>query len=664
MLPLGLMAAAAAMTPVPARGQDAPEAWRASLRQVVPGADRFDDRQGEPPVFRAYRVDADGREALVGYVFLTSDVPPEKLGFNAPIEVLVGLDLEGTLTGVRVIDYVESLRRSRGDFLARPGFQEQFVGKSIADAFQVKRDVDGITGATISVDATARGIRDAARRVARAHGLGSVSAAAGATTLDAATVALETLEPLSWSEMAPRGLVQQILVLEDGRTAAELSLLPLRDDAVAELVIGAETLGEVRERAGALAAERHLVVAGVDGPLAGGLNLARLTVVQEGDTVRLEGDDVLLFGPPREGKLDGQVRFLRVLLLDGSVELAQPFTFVLDLRPGLGVYTAEYPGASPAVATPAAADSAAAPTAAQTTGAPPRALDPLALALEDTEETLLQRTLATTSWTRVGALAVLLALAGAAFATKRVRLRWAALGATLVYLGFIDKGFLSVSHINSALSVGPAVFLSDLPLLLLVVFTVVTTLLWGRVFCGYLCPFGALQDLLERVVPRRLRREPSAALHRHAARLKYGVLAVVVAPAALGSGASLFEYAEPFGTVFFPSRSLLLWAIAIGILAASAVVPRFYCRYFCPLGAALALGSLLAPLRIRRVEQCGVCKVCEQRCPTRAIQGADIDFKECVRCNVCEVNLIEKAGVCRHDMQVVRSRLVKLKVGR
>ena len=60
---------------------------------------------------------------------------------------------------------------------------------------------------------------------------------------------------------------------------------------------------------------------------------------------------------------------------------------------------------------------------------------------------------------------------------------------------------------------------------------------------------------------------------------------------------------------------------------------------------------------------CGVCKVCEQRCPTHAIEGSRIDFKECVRCNVCEVKLIQKAGVCRHDMGVVRSRLVELKVG-
>lgn len=642
LLPTLSAALAAALASPGAAGQGVPGPLEDLLREVVPAADRFAERQGEPPVFRAYRTTPAGQETLEGLAFLTSDVPPEQLGFDGPIEVLVGLDPNGTLTGVRVVHYVESLRRSRGDFLASPGFREQFVGKSIGDAFQVRRDVDGISGATLTVDAMSRGIRNAARRVALAHGLGPASAASGASPLDPLGVTIDELERLPWSDLVLRGLAQQIQVLEEAGTAADLSLLPLRDEEVAEIVLGPTMLGEVRERAGPLAG-RHLLAAGVDGPLAGGLNLARLFVVQGEDTVRLGPEDVLLFGPPREGKLDGQFRFVRVLLLDASVDLARPFRFVLDLRPGLDVYVAEYPGAR----------GGGGPTT------------PFTLTFDgQSEETLVLRALARTSWPRVALIALVLALCLAAFLTKRKRLRWVSLGATLVFLGFVDGGFLSVSHIGSALRVGPGVVLGDPGLLLLVGFTVVTTLLWGRVFCGYLCPFGVLQDLLERLVPRRLRRELPPAVHRNATRVKYGVLVLVLAPAALGSGVSLFQYFEPFGTVFFPSRSLLLWVIAAGILAASAAVPRFYCRYACPLGAALALGSLLAPLRIRRVEQCGVCKVCEQGCPTRAIRGGDIDFEECVRCNVCEVKLARKAGVCRHDMAVVRSRLVSLKVRR
>ena len=267
------------LVPVSSSAQDTSEEWLSLLEGVVPAADRFTDRQGQPPVFEAYRVDpSTGRETLAGYAFLTSDLPPEQMGFNGPIEVLVGMDLGGVLTGIVVVRYNESLQTSRGDFLARDGFQEQFSGKSIVDAFQVRRDVDGITGATITVDATSRGIRNAAREVALAYRLGSVSSATEAPLLDPVSVPLAELEGLSWTQMLLRGMAQRILVLDEDRTAVDLTLVYLRDDAVAELLIGPEMLSEVLEQAGALAHERHLVLAGVDGPSAGSLNLGRASL--------------------------------------------------------------------------------------------------------------------------------------------------------------------------------------------------------------------------------------------------------------------------------------------------------------------------------------------------------------------------------------------------
>ena len=388
--------ALALLAPAFASAQDAPEEWLERLETVMPEADRFTHRQGQPPVFEAYQIDSSTeQETLAGYVFLTSDMPPEQMGFNGPIEVLVGMDLRGVLTGIVVVRYRESLQSSRGDFLATDGFQEQFAGKSIVDAFQVRRDVDGITGATITVDAMSRGIRNAARQVALAYRLGSLASASEAPTLDPISVTLDEFERLSWTQMLLRGLVQQILVLDDERTATDLTLLYLRDEAFAEILMGPGMLGEVLERVGPFARERHLVVAGVDGPLAGALNLARLSIVQDGDTVGLSSPEILLFGPPREGKLDGQVRMVRVLLVDRVVDMTRPFTYVLDLRPGLGIFSAEYPGERR--------------VAVQTEGAG-----------ADEEETVRSRPFAGTS-ARVAALLALLFLVTAAFATKRAR---------------------------------------------------------------------------------------------------------------------------------------------------------------------------------------------------------------------------------------------------
>src|SRR5690606_5283390 len=128
------------------------------------GADRFDEKRGDPPVIRAY-----AGERLLGFVFLTRDIPPEQLGYSGPVQAIVGLGVDGRVSGARVTDYYESYKSSMGDFLRRPGIQEQFADKSIADPFEVNADVDGVSRATISTRAFARGIRNASRRVAEAY---------------------------------------------------------------------------------------------------------------------------------------------------------------------------------------------------------------------------------------------------------------------------------------------------------------------------------------------------------------------------------------------------------------------------------------------------------------------------------------------------------------
>ena len=244
----------------------------------------------------------------------------------------------------------------------------------------------------------------------------------------------------------------------------------------------------------------------------------------------------------------------------------------------------------------------------------------------------------------------------AAFLTKKEALRWTALSATLLYLGFYKNGFLSVSHITSVIKLGPEALTNNLTTLIIAAFTIITTLIWGRVFCSSLCPFGAVQDFITRFTPKKWRIKVPQKIHDNALYIKYGILALILITAMVNANLSIFQYFEPFGTLFFFSPSVLLWAILIAILAACFVVERFYCRYVCPLGAALGIVSMVSPLRIKRVPQCTMCKVCEHACPTGAIRAEKIDFKECVRCDICEGKLIELAGTCRHSMDEIGRR--------
>ena len=663
------------------------------LREVIPEADLFSPATGDPLVKQAYQ----GQE-LIGYVFLTSDLPPEEYGYSGTIETLVGMKLDGTLTGIRVTRYRESYMRSMGDFLRRPGFQEQYTGKYVGEAFRVGGDVDGISQVSISVRALSRGIRNAARRVANAYSF----------EVELPTGTVEDVVGLSWFELRRRGVVERLEVTEPGEGSAGISLSHMWSDRVGEYLLGEEmyqrALASVERRGGA----DHLMLYTVDGPRLRLFVREGWAIEQGGDTIDISPDNIVMLGLTSGGVSYGEATITGVMMVEDAVDITRPFTFLYDLGSRLGSHRLDYTTqeariimaeeAAAAAEAEAAAERAAAEeravAEALASTAPPSTtieggapIDPAEAELEGLsdssaisgsdeilpgegfdftliqEETLLERMLANTSWTRVALILLVLAFGMAAFFTKITLLRWVSLGVTLVVLGFVDGGFLSVSHITSAIWVGPSVFLEDLPLLLMVVFTVVTTLIWGRVFCGFLCPFGALQDFLDRIIPESWKRAPSTRAHRMGLRAKYLVLAIIVIPALAGSHVSFYEYFEPFGTVFFRSPSILLWVIAGGFILASAIVPRFYCRYACPLGAALAIASVVSPKRIRRVEQCDHCMVCQQKCPTGAIEGPKIDFKECVRCNVCEVQLIEKAGVCGHEMEEIRPRLIQVKLG-
>ena len=696
------------------------------LQRVVPDATSFSEKSGDPPVYEAFAEDPNGTaERLIGYAFVSADLPPEEFGYSGAINVLVGVDLVGNITGAAVVEHHEALAISRGDFLRAPGVEAQYAGKHVGEAFRIYHDIDGISGATISAGAMARGIRNSARRVAMAYLRRPAPPVVAAS--DGGGVTAESLDRLTWLELIASGLIAKMEVVRYNALGLDLSFAFVGNEKLGDFLVGAEPYASMLEDVGPRHADFHVMILGLDGSFIAGFRPRGLTVLQGEGSYPLPRNQVVYWGRPEEGKMAEQVFYAATLLVDRAVDVSQPFT--IQYEDGQGdPMTIEYTvppdvlafvrgGSTPAAvassdggpppsgsATPADGAASASPPesgngangengtdgtsgsgesavenpdvapssassdaqpAATTADPAPVPADQAGLDFsfdfeDEEDESALSVMMAQTRWSRVVGLLIILGLAMNAFIFKGVAARWVALAGTLVYLGWIDGGFLSVSHITSGIAGGPGVYLGDLAMLIMIVFTVVTTLIWGRVFCGFLCPFGALQDFMERVIPERFQREMPKRVHDRAIYIKYGILALILVLAVVRSDISIYGYFEPFGTVFFWSSSVLMWSIAGAVLLASAVIPRFYCRYACPLGAALGVASLVSLFRIPRVEQCEVCKVCEQSCPTGAISGPDIDFKECVRCNICEVKLLTKAGVCRHDMEEVRSRLVQL----
>ena len=622
------------------------EVDEAMLHEVFRGADSFSAKEGSPPVYKAYSDNPENIEPeVIGYLFETPDWPPEEIGYSGPIDVLVGMDLKGTIVDIKVLYYRESYKSIRGDFINSEYFPDQFKVKNIVDGFRVGRDIDGISRATISSWAVARGVRNAARRVAQTYL--SDSDFVSLTSSDA--LGLRVLEAKSWEEMIESGLVVEMNIEQPDQTVLKLALAFIGHDGLGELLVGSNDYSRAEREASNRVQNGNMLLVGIDGDSSRPFRQERLAVQQGDETYPIERRRFVYVGSADQGKIADKVRFAGAMLLDPAIDLNEPFTVLYNTGGTIGEFgtiaSAQYqvPPIPLALAL------------GQTI--PPELLPAIDKDLTEFEnEGLYASLISDAPWDEVAALLVLFALVMTAFLRKNATIRWVALGCTLVYLGWLDGGFVSVSHITNGIKLGPSLFLNDLPLLLIIVFTLVTTLFWGRIFCSSLCPFGALQDFIAHFLPRHFQRELPQAIHDKAIYIKYGVLVFLVVMALAYSELSLFQYFEPFGTIFYISQSLVLWLILLIFLLASVFVSRFYCRYVCSLGAALGLVALLSPWRIKRVEQCQVCKVCEHACPTGAIRGPDIDFKECVRCDICEAKLVDKSGVCKHSIDEVAAR--------
>ncbi len=616
------------------------------LAELFPDATEFSAKSGNPPVISTFGLNADNEQELLGYVFETADLPPEEVGYSAPINVLVGIRLDGSLTSIQVLYYRESYKSIRGDFLATERFPNQFDGKNIADGFRVGRDIDGVSRATVTSWAVARGIRNAGRRVAAAY-MNDSALVSGAA---ADAIALNYLSQRTWEQLKQEKFVVDFTIPQPNDTLLELDLVFIGHDGLGELIIGVDDYSIADREASNRASDGNLLLIGIDGDAKRPFRQERLAVEQDGTRYLISRNRFVYAGSADSGLIRDQVRFAGAVVLDTAIDLSKPFTVLYDDSETRGAFETyqqiEYqvPALALALATGGTIPAEYLPA-------------PVTNFANLGEEDALGSLINDAPWLEVSAMVLLLALVMTSFLKKNANLRWATLAYTLLYLGFFDGGFVSVSHITNGIKQGPALFLNDLPLLLIVVFTLVTTLFWGRVFCSSLCPFGALQDFITRFVPKKWQRKVPQKLHDTALYLKYGILFFLVVMALSYSELSLFQYFEPFGTIFYFSQSLLLWSILLMFLVGATIVPRFYCRYACPLGAALGVVSFVSPFKIKRVDQCQVCKVCEHACPTGAIRGPDIDFKECVRCDVCEIKLIARSGVCKHDMDEVKIRI-------
>ncbi len=229
-------------------------------------------------------------------------------------------------------------------------------------------------------------------------------------------------------------------------------------------------------------------------------------------------------------------------------------------------------------------------------------------------------------------------------------LRFAFLIYTVLFIGYYCLAQLSIVNVATfirllttdsnweTLLLEPIVFV-------LWSFVALTILLWGRgIFCGWLCPFGAIQELMGKLAQKLNIEQKSFpfAVHERLLVVKYLILVVLVGLSLHSiAAAAPFLEVEPFKTSINLKfqREWYFSIYAIGLIVVSLFATKFYCRYICPLGALLSFISRISIFHwLRRRPECGsICHTCANDCRIAAINiKGEIDESECHYCLSCQ----------------------------
>jgi ferredoxin len=201
--------------------------------------------------------------------------------------------------------------------------------------------------------------------------------------------------------------------------------------------------------------------------------------------------------------------------------------------------------------------------------------------------------------------------------------------------------------------------------MVLAIFTVMTTILFGRIFCGYVCPLGATQDIIDFFYNKKndvyqrflkLRHIFMAAAAVSAAlgiNLGFHLLPISIATRFYGLVVYPFIKApaflalafmqEHFGWFGYASLHLMRVSTVFAVFSIIAFIfffsrntRRFWCKYICPSGAFIGLLSLKAPYRRHVGNKCTNCGLCDRRCPMHAIKAhKSYNINDCISCKEC-----------------------------
>ena len=627
--------------------------------EVFPGATHFSERKGQPPYVEAYD-NASADKKLLGYVMLSTDISDTPAYSGKPVVTLIGMDTKGVFVGVKVLKHSEPILLLGIPESALLNFNAQYLGKSVADKIEVgqsrpEEDVlglDAISGATVTVIAQNQVMMASGSSVARQVGI-------LAPTVREPARFVTTGQRLTWDELVKQGAVQRLRVMpeqlgleRDPDPFIELWFGDLNHPDIGKSVLGENSWNNLRMQLKEGDKAFFVVrTAGAEsfkgsGFVRGGI-YDRVQVRQGADAFTFRDLDAMnLYGIDAAGAPSFNESAI-FIVHSPSFSAAYPWklSFLgnrVDRATGARSFTSfDAPYWLPA---------------ASLEGGRPKIVEPDAPWVRVWKSRAVEIVL----------FSILLVVVTVVYAYRETLTRmsthknkwpvnafkYTAWGLSIVFVGF---GAMAQPSITQVLTWFHALlfqwtwslFLSDPFIFLFWIFIIVTVFLFGRgLFCGWMCPFGSMQEAVYKVARKlgfkRFQTQLPQRWHDRLKWLKYIIFFGLIAVSMFSMGlAEKLSEVEPFKTTFLVGISNRPWPYGLfvaAILGVSLFIERPYCKYICPLGASLAMPSTFRWFGLKRKQDCNSCKACAVGCGAQAIDAdGRIDHRECLHCLDCMI---------------------------